>query len=161
MDKVLQVNLYLNVLAEIYPWYMPMFLGVFGAVFGSFITCALYRVPRKLSLRKPDSFCPSCNTPLTALDLIPVLSYLIFRGRCRHCNASISSRYVHLELLCITCGVASYLVFGAKIQAIVAFVMGLCLVYMVWGWVESRHKPYKVLLFFIILLIVFISGAAA
>ncbi len=61
----------------------------FGSAFASFAGVVAYRCPRKLSLRRPRSYCPACKSPIAPLDNIPILSYLLLKGRCRHCKAKI------------------------------------------------------------------------
>ena len=71
-----------------------------GAAIGSFLNVVIYRMPRSISLSNPkNSFCPSCKHQLTILDLFPLFSWLILRGRCRHCKAKVSSRYFFVELI--------------------------------------------------------------
>jgi leader peptidase (prepilin peptidase) / N-methyltransferase len=70
-----------------------------GAVIGSFLNVVVYRLPRKESLVTPGSRCPSCGTAVAPHDNIPVVSWLLLRGRCRHCETSISPRYPAVELL--------------------------------------------------------------
>lgn len=72
---------------------------VFGLVIGSFLNVVIYRVPRHLSVVSPGSMCPSCGTEIAAYDNIPVLSWMILRGKCRHCGHPISARYPLVELL--------------------------------------------------------------
>ena len=72
---------------------------VFGLVIGSFLNVVIYRVPREESVVAPRSRCPSCGTQLSALDNVPVLSWLVLRGKCRTCGAPISWRYPGVELL--------------------------------------------------------------
>lgn len=64
-----------------------------GLVVGSFLTVVVYRIPRGESIVAPGSRCPSCGTPIRPWDNIPVLSYLVLRGRCRHCGARVSPAY--------------------------------------------------------------------
>jgi leader peptidase (prepilin peptidase)/N-methyltransferase len=73
---------------------------VFGLLFGSFLNVVIYRVPRGLSVVKPRSACPSCGTQIRSYDNIPVLSWMILRGRCRDCGYPISARYAIVELMC-------------------------------------------------------------
>ena len=75
------------------------FLGVVGAIIGSFLNVVIHRLPREQSIVFPNSTCPKCRKPIKAYDNIPILSYLILRGRCRHCGAHISSRYPAVEAL--------------------------------------------------------------
>lgn len=75
------------------------FAGVFGAVFGSFLNVVAYRLPRHESLVAPASRCPACDTPVKPYDNVPILSYVLLRGHCRSCGASISPRYPLVEAL--------------------------------------------------------------
>ena len=73
--------------------------GLFGAVWGSFFNVAIVRVPRGESIVRPGSRCPRCGAPVRAADNVPILSYLLLRGRCRSCRAPISARYPLVEAL--------------------------------------------------------------
>src|SRR5437016_9022468 len=75
------------------------FLGVVGAIIGSFLNVVIHRLPREQSIVFPNSTCPKCRKPIKPYDNIPILSYLILRGRCRHCGVHISSRYPAVEAL--------------------------------------------------------------
>lgn len=88
-------------MAEVLPWFMPVLAVVTGAVFGSYLTCALYRAPLGLSLWRPPSYCPSCKKTLRPQDLVPILSWVYYRGRCGQCKAPISPRYLLIEVLSI------------------------------------------------------------
>jgi len=83
-------------------------------VFGSFLNVCIYRMPREISVVSPRSACPNCETPIAAYDNIPVLSWVILRGRCRNCKAPISPRYAVVELLTGALFVVSYLVAQAQ-----------------------------------------------
>ena len=71
---------------------------VFGAVVGSFLNVVIYRLPRGESLVRPGSRCPGCGTPVPFWANVPILSYLLLRGRCRACGAGIDLRYLLVEL---------------------------------------------------------------
>ena len=73
---------------------------IMGTVFGSFLTLATYRIPLNKDITHERSFCPNCNHRLEFLDLIPLLSYIFLRGRCRYCKKKISPRYFIIELSC-------------------------------------------------------------
>jgi len=73
--------------------------GVFGLAIGSFLNVVIYRLPRHMSVSKPPSHCPACDTELSARDNIPLVSWLALRGRCRHCGVPISPRYPTVELV--------------------------------------------------------------
>lgn len=72
--------------------------AVLGLVFGSFLNVCICRIPKKESIVTGSSHCTSCGAPILARDLIPVISYLVLRGRCRACKARISIRYPLVEL---------------------------------------------------------------
>jgi leader peptidase (prepilin peptidase) / N-methyltransferase len=74
--------------------------AVLGLAVGSFLNVVIYRVPRGESIVSPRSACPNCGTPIRERDNVPVVSWLILRGRCRDCKASISARYPLVELAC-------------------------------------------------------------
>ena len=76
-----------------------LFVAACGAAVGSFLNVVIHRVPREESIVFPNSRCPSCGTALKPYDNVPVLSYLVLRGRCRSCKTPISARYPAVELL--------------------------------------------------------------
>jgi len=73
--------------------------GLLGGLIGSFLNVVAHRVPRGESLVSPGSHCPACDAPVRPYDNIPVLSWLLLRGRCRNCGVRISPRYPLVELL--------------------------------------------------------------
>ncbi len=73
-------------------------LGVFGALIGSFLNVVVYRVPLKRSVVSPPSACATCGARIRAYDNIPIVSWLVLRGRCRDCGSRISVRYPLVEL---------------------------------------------------------------
>jgi leader peptidase (prepilin peptidase)/N-methyltransferase len=75
-----------------------LFALLIGLLIGSFLNVCIHRWPRDLSVVRPRSRCPVCETPIAAWDNIPLLSYLLLRGRCRKCQARISPRYPIVEL---------------------------------------------------------------
>jgi leader peptidase (prepilin peptidase)/N-methyltransferase len=72
--------------------------GLLGLAIGSFLNVVAYRLPRGMSVVRPRSRCPTCETELTSKDNVPVLSWLALRGRCRHCSGPVSVRYPLVEL---------------------------------------------------------------
>ena len=80
-------------------------------VVGSFLNVVIYRLPRNMSLAKPGSHCPKCNSPIKWYDNIPVLSYLFLGGKCRNCKEKISFRYPMIELLNCALWFVSLLIF--------------------------------------------------
>ena len=75
--------------------------GLFGLLIGSFLNACIFRFPRDITIWDPPrSFCPACEKTIAWYDNIPVLSYLLLRGKCRHCQYSIPLRYILVEMLC-------------------------------------------------------------
>src|SRR5438874_954361 len=71
--------------------------GLFGAAVGSFLNVVIHRVPQSASIVRPASACPACGTPIQLRDNIPILSWILLRGRCRACATPISARYPLVE----------------------------------------------------------------
>ncbi len=78
---------------------MLIAVAIFGAIIGSFLNVVIHRLPLEESIVFPNSRCPSCNATIRAYDNIPIISYLLLRGRCRACRAPISWRYPAVEAL--------------------------------------------------------------
>lgn len=72
-------------------------IAVMGLLIGSFVNVVAWRVPRGESIVRPPSHCPGCGHPIRPRDNVPVLSFLVLRGRCRDCRAAISPRYPLVE----------------------------------------------------------------
>ena len=83
-----------GVLAWLVAW-----CAVLGLVIGSFLNVVIHRVPKGESIVKPRSRCPKCGTEIAGRDNVPVVSWLVLRGRCRHCGEPISARYPAVEVL--------------------------------------------------------------
>ncbi len=89
-------------------WFLFVLGCLIGAVLGSFGTVLAYRIPRGESIVIPRSHCPLCGTFLTARELVPIFSWLLYKGRCRTCAAPISCRYPLIEgITALACGFAT------------------------------------------------------
>ena len=135
----------------IYPWLFPLFSAVFGLIIGSFLNVVIHRLPIMMerewkqdcadsfpeleiktdptpfNLSKPNSRCPECKSPVQLKDNIPLISWLLLRGKCRHCNAAISARYPMVELLSslLCVGIAQHFGFSAFSVALLFFTFAL------------------------------------
>lgn len=78
---------------------MNVFILIIGLVIGSFLNVCIYRIPRKESIAFGASHCTKCGNRIKWYDLVPVISYLILRGRCRYCKDKISIQYPIIELV--------------------------------------------------------------
>jgi len=96
---------------------------LFGLVVGSFLNVVIYRVPRRESVVWPASHCPHCREPIKPRDNVPLVSYVLLRGRCRNCKEPISVRYPAVEATTgLLFGVAAY-VFGVSLALLPALVL--------------------------------------
>ena len=91
---------------------LVVFVAIFGLVIGSFLNVVIWRVPRGESVVRPPSACPGCRTQIRPRDNVPVLSWLLLRGRCRDCAAPISARYPIVEVATAVLFVVMALRFG-------------------------------------------------
>lgn len=101
--------------------------SLLGLIVGSFLNVVVYRVPRGLSIVSPPSACPMCHQNIAPRDNIPVLSFLVLRGRCRGCGTAISPRYPLVELSCaaLFAGAAARLGYSDTLVSVLAFLAGL------------------------------------
>jgi len=97
--------------------FIAVFAGVFGALFGSFANVVIYRVPRKESVVSPPSHCPNCGAGIRARDNVPVIGWLVLRGKCRDCGNPISARYPLVEAATAIALVLVALRFAPAIEA--------------------------------------------
>ena len=93
-------------------WFWAAVFFIYGTVVGSFLNVCIWRLPREESLSHPPSHCPKCNKRLGVLDLVPLLSQVLLRARCRYCGAKISWRYFWVEMLTGLAFLALYFRYG-------------------------------------------------
>ncbi|MDP1581771.1 MAG: prepilin peptidase [Candidatus Didemnitutus sp.] len=113
--------------AAAYPWFFPVCVWLFGACVGSFLNVCIYRLPKGESIVRPGSHC-ACGQPVKWHDNIPVLSWLLLRGRARCCGRAFSARYPVIELVTALLFLACWLLFPAE-----KAVAGMVLVFLVLG----------------------------
>jgi len=99
-----------------------------GLAIGSFLEVVIYRVPRKISIIKPGSYCTSCNGKIAFYDNIPLISYIILKGRCRNCKVRISYKTFIIEILTGLLFVLNYFFFGLSIQTIIGIIFSSVLI---------------------------------
>ncbi|NLI34214.1 MAG: prepilin peptidase [Deltaproteobacteria bacterium] len=97
-------------------WIQQVFVFILGCCLGSFFNVVIYRLPAKLSIVQPGSHCPRCSRPIAFYDNIPLISYLILMGKCRHCRAPISFRYPTVEALTGTIALLLFQQYGFSMQ---------------------------------------------
>ena len=119
---------------------------ILGLVFGSFLNVCIYRLPLGLSVVRPGSACPKCHKSIVFYQNIPVLSWLVLRGRCHHCRARISARYLAVELLTGALFLACYLHFGLTLASMKYSVFGFLLLGLIFTDAETHLLPDKLTL---------------
>jgi len=119
---------------------------VVGLAFGSFLNVCIYRLPLGLSVAYPGSACPQCKKAIAFYDNIPVLSWLILRGRCRNCKARISARYLVVELLNALLWLACYWYFGWTLSTLKYCVLSFLLLGLIYTDAETKLLPDKLTL---------------
>ena len=117
-----------------------------GLAFGSFLNVCIYRLPRDLSVVHPRSACPKCERPIHFYDNVPVLSWLILSGRCRHCKARISPRYLLVELLTGALFLACYAHFGFTLATLKYCALGFLLLGLIFTDAETHLLPDRMTL---------------
>jgi len=116
------------------------FLG-FGVIFGSFLNVCIYRLPRGLSVVRPRSACPGCHAMIAWYDNIPVLSWLLLGGRCRHCKTPITPRYAVVELACGALFLLSFLRSDSWADAVKSCILSFLLLGLAFTDAETHLLP--------------------
>ena len=96
-----------------------IFMFIIGTIFGSFYNVVGYRIPKGESIINPPSHCPNCNHRLAPLELIPIISYIISKGKCKNCKQKISPFYIMFESLTGILFSLSYIIFGFTTDIII------------------------------------------
>lgn len=117
-----------------------------GLAFGSFLNVCIYRLPLDLSVVTPRSACPQCRRAIAFYDNLPVVSWLLLRGRCRHCQTRISVRYIFVELLTGFLFVGCYAYSGLTLATLKYCVLGFLLFGLIFTDAETKLLPDKLTL---------------
>ncbi len=112
-----------------------------GLLIGSFLNVCVYRMPRDLSVVRPRSFCPECGRTVAWYDNVPVVSYVLLKGRCRHCGKRISPRYPAVELATAALFFFVVVAFGPALEALKYCVFSALLIGLVFSDLEERILP--------------------
>jgi leader peptidase (prepilin peptidase)/N-methyltransferase len=126
--------------------FVVLYAALLGLIVGSYLNVVIYRLPRRVSTVLPRSSCPSCGAAIRPRDNLPVLSWLLLRGRCRDCKAPISPRYPLIEAATAALFVGCVLYFGVTIAALVAALFGAVLIVLAAIDVEHLMLPDRLTL---------------
>jgi leader peptidase (prepilin peptidase)/N-methyltransferase len=108
--------------------FLNLFIFVFGAVVGSFLNVCIFRLPAEASIVKPRSQCPYCHHPIRNCDNIPLISFIILRGKCRDCGGKISWRYPLVELITALLALLLFLKFSLTLSFLIFFIFTAVLI---------------------------------
>ena len=120
---------------------LALLAALAGLLIGSFLNVCIFRLPRDLSVIRPRSFCPECERTIRWYDNIPMVSFLVLRGRCRKCGARIPYRYPMVELLTAAVFFVSVWFLGLSAAALKFCVLGAILIALVFSDLEERILP--------------------
>ena len=101
---------------------------ILGLIVGSFNNVCIYRIPRNESIIYPASHCPKCRSKIKPIDNIPLLSYILLKGRCRNCKSKISIQYPIVELLTGLTYLIIYLIYGLSVQTLIYIILSSALI---------------------------------
>src|SRR5208282_2213627 len=121
--------------------FIGIFVFLFGLIIGSFLNVCILRIPAGRSIVLPASACPKCGAAIKPWDNIPVLSYLILRGKCRGCKTRISPMYPLVEFLTGVLFVLCYLAFGLSIMTIKWSIFAALIVVLIFTDLRERILP--------------------
>ena len=116
------------------------YLGVFiaGLLIGSFLGVCVYRVPAKQSIVFPSSHCINCNAKLKPIDLVPILSYLVYKGKCCYCKETISIQYPFIELITGIIFLLLFMEFYCSIDFVFSCI--LCALLIIISGIDYEHQ---------------------
>jgi leader peptidase (prepilin peptidase)/N-methyltransferase len=128
-------------LAELPPLFVLSLAALLGLVIGSFLNVCIFRIPRDLSVVRPRSFCPSCEAPIAWYDNIPLLSFVLLRGRCRNCSEPIGASYLLVEVITAATFVAVVSTYGVSLPAAKWIIFECLLIILFWTDWQERILP--------------------
>ncbi|WP_175615026.1 prepilin peptidase [Piscibacillus halophilus] len=130
-----------------------LYITILGLILGSFYNVVGLRVPLKKSIVSPPSHCPDCKKQLRAYELIPFISYVFQKGKCRHCHTRISWTYPFFEVLTAGLFILAFFHIGFQLELLMAWIFVSLLIIITITDVHYQLIPNRILLFFLILIV--------
>jgi leader peptidase (prepilin peptidase) / N-methyltransferase len=118
--------------------FLYIFLTSVGAAVGSFLNVLIFRIPEGQSIVLPSSHCPKCGHAIRVYDNIPIISYLILRGKCRDCHENISMQYPIVEAITALMSLLLFLKFGLSFKYLSSFIFTCALITIT--FIDLRHQ---------------------
>jgi len=119
-------------------------VALFGLIFGSFLNVCILRVPRRESIVTPGSHCPDCGHGIRWHDNIPVVSYILLRGRCRNCGHHISALYPLVEILTAVVFVLEFWRYGITLEFVKGLIFAMLMIVLVFTDLRERRIPHRI-----------------
>ena len=126
---------------------MTLYIFILGTIIGSFLNVCIYRIPKEQSIIYPPSICGNCKSQLKPMDLVPILSYLFLKGKCRRCGVKIGFRYPLIELLTGLIFLLIYTRIGLQIVLIKFLFLSAILIVLSFIDIEYQIIPDKIVVF--------------
>jgi leader peptidase (prepilin peptidase)/N-methyltransferase len=123
------------------PYLIEIFTFLMGLCIGSFLNVCIYRLPASKSIVHPRSMCPNCDTLIAWYDNIPIFSYLLLMGRCRHCRIKFSARYPIVELLGGLFALGAFMKFGLSFETLIYYLFIVTLLVITFIDIDHRIIP--------------------
>ncbi len=117
---------------------------LYGSILGSFLNVCIYRLPLRMSLWKKRSHCPVCKTKVAFYDNLPILSYLLLKGRCRNCNEVISSRYPIVEILTAITVTGLFFKYDLSVELFYYGIFCCCMIILIFIDFDHRILPDRI-----------------
>ncbi len=124
-----------------------IYIFIIGIIFGSFFNVCIFRIPNNQSISNPPSHCYNCNTRLKSLDLVPILSWLFLKGKCRYCGQKVSLRYPLIELLTGVLFIIIYNIYGLNFITINYLVLTSLLIIITFIDIDHFIIPDSLIIF--------------
>ncbi|HYE12106.1 MAG TPA: prepilin peptidase [Patescibacteria group bacterium] len=134
---------------------IQIIIFILGLSIGSFLNVCIYRIPEKKSIAYPASHCPRCKHNLSAVDLIPVLGYVVNRGKCKYCGTKISIQYPMVELITAVVFLFLFNKFFLSVEFVKYAVLASMLILITFVDLERQEIPDEVILFGLIIGLIF------
>ena len=134
---------------------MTLLIFIYGLIIGSFLNVCIYRIPRNESIAWPGSHCPTCSHNLKWYDNIPLVSYIVLKGKCRYCKTNISAQYPLVESLNAVMYIIMYMKFGFKLDFIFYSLISSVLVSVIFIDLKEMIIPDSLVLCILVLSIIY------
>lgn len=132
-----------------------LFVFVFGVCIGSFLNVVIYRLPNNISIAKGHSYCPICKTNIKYRDLVPLLSFIFLKGKCRNCKTKISLRYPVIELITGFFSLLCAYKFNFTLNALVVFLLLCALIAIFFIDLDTMTIPDELILFLCLIALIY------